>query len=327
MLEDIDFYTDLSLVENPMPYFEAIRKKGAVHRLPNRNVFAVTGYEEAIQVYSDTGNFSSVNAVTGPIPDVPFVPEGDDIGEQLMRHRPDMPFSSEVVGLDAPDHARMRSLLMPLFTPGKLKSKEEGFRAVANRLIDEFIEQGLVEFIKGYANPLATLIITELLGVPEADRKDFRKFFEGGTAGEVGASAETIAYNPLIEMGMRIAGYIAERRQNPTHDVLTEFALAKFPDGSTPTLEEAARVASFLFGAGQDTTVKLLGTSFRILAEHKHIQEDLRREPARIPACIEEVLRFQGGHQDKSSPLQKNDIDWRRRHTCRCDRHDRQSGS
>ncbi|MDB5724648.1 MAG: Cytochrome [Novosphingobium sp.] len=289
-----DIYTDAALVNDPWAYFEYLREQGPITPLPYRNVVAVTGFEEALAIYADTVNFSSVNAVNGPLPDLPFTHDSDDISAQVIARRPEVPFGSEVVALDAPFHGPMRSLLMPLFTPGRLKAMDAGFRAVAQDLIDEFADSGEVEFIGGYANPLATLIITELLGIPHADRPIFRKYFTGGTAGEVGASHADIAANPLIEMGMRIAGYIAERRAEPRDDLLTQLGLARFPDGSEPSLEQAARVASFLFGAGQDTTVKLLGNSFRLLTERPDLQDILRSDPGRIANFVEEMLRYEG---------------------------------
>lgn len=78
---------------------------------------------------------------------------------------------------------------MPLFTPGKLKVMDAGFRRVAEALIAKFPTTGEVEFIGDYANPLATLIITELLGIPYEDRSIFLEAFAGGTPAEVGASA------------------------------------------------------------------------------------------------------------------------------------------
>lgn len=277
-----------------MPFFNGLRDQAPVVRLQRRDVVAVTGYAEALQVYADTDNFSSVNAITGPPPELPFTPQGDDIGEQIEAHRASMPFALELAAIDAPDHGRLRSLLMTLFTPGKLKRLEERFRATADQLIDEFIDSGRVEYIDQFANPMATLIITDLLGIPEEDRQGFRKYFGGAPAGAIGFSDEERDHNPLIEMAHKIAGYIAMRRAQPREDLLNEFASAKFSDGTTPTIEEATRLACFLFGAGQDTTAKLLGSSLRIMAEAPQWQSFLRDNPNRIPDFVEEALRMQG---------------------------------
>jgi len=82
-----DFYRDVSLVEDPHSYFDFLRAQGPVTRLPYRNVVAVTGYEETVQVMLDTEHFSSINAVTGPVLSLPFEPEGDDISGPLEAAR------------------------------------------------------------------------------------------------------------------------------------------------------------------------------------------------------------------------------------------------
>ena len=70
--EDIDFYTDTSIIDDPHPYFDYLRTQGPVHRLKNRNVVAVTGFSEAIKISLDTEHFSSDNSVIGPFFDLPF---------------------------------------------------------------------------------------------------------------------------------------------------------------------------------------------------------------------------------------------------------------
>lgn len=89
--DSIDFFSDPALVPDPYPYFDHLREKCPVAREPHYGVYAVTGYDEATRVLKDTDTFSSCIAVGGPFPPLPFVPEGDDIGEQIERHRPQMP--------------------------------------------------------------------------------------------------------------------------------------------------------------------------------------------------------------------------------------------
>jgi hypothetical protein len=76
--------------------------------------------------------------------------------------------------------------------------------------------------------------------------------------------------------------------------VLSELSNAKFPDGSTPDALEIVRLATFLFGAGQDTSAKLLGNSMRYIAEQPGLQDQLRRDRSLIPKLLEEVLRLEG---------------------------------
>ena len=166
-----DYYTDTALVDDPHAYFAFLRDKGPVTRLPHRNVVAITGYDEAVQVMLDTEHFSSINAVTGPIPGLPFEPEGDDISGQLEAHRHKIAFADQVVTVDGQRHLDLRSVMATLFTPSRLKALEPSLASTADALIDEFIKDGKVDLPRQYGCPYATLMIADLLGIPPAGRK------------------------------------------------------------------------------------------------------------------------------------------------------------
>ena len=74
--------------------------------------------------------------------------------------------------------------------------------------------------------------------------------------------------------------------------MLSELATATYPDGSTPDVGELVKLATFLFGAGQDTSAKLLGNAMLYLCELPDVQHQLRRDRSLIPAFLEEVLRL-----------------------------------
>ena len=86
--EDVDFFSDPSLTNDPVPYYEHLRSKGPVTRMPHRGVVAVTGYDEALAIFRNEERFSSYNAAYGPNP-LPFEPSGEDITEQIAQNRGD----------------------------------------------------------------------------------------------------------------------------------------------------------------------------------------------------------------------------------------------
>ena len=185
---------------------------------------------------------------------------------------------------------------MRLITPKRLKENEDAMWELADRQLDTFLAEGDAEFIAGFATPFTLLVIADLLGMPEADRDDFAATIRAGheAGGGVGGTGdEALAHNPLEFLYAKFTKYIQERRREPRADVLTELAAATFPDGSTPDVMDVARVASNLFSAGQETTVRLLGSAFRILAEQPELQAGLRADRSRIPNFIEETLRFE----------------------------------
>jgi cytochrome P450 len=181
-----------------------------------------------------------------------------------------------------------------MFTPRRLKENESYLRRLADNMIDDLLARGTAEIVSELGSPYATMVITDLLGVPEQDRETFRNRMSAIPAPIGEARPESYAQNPLEFLHERFTAYIEERRAAPRDDVLTHLASAKYPDGSTPSVLEVVRVAANLYAAGQETTARLLATTLRMLAERPAIQEQLRKEPVRVPDFVEEALRLEG---------------------------------
>jgi cytochrome P450 len=293
--QTIDFFFDQSLVEDPYPYFEDLRAACPVLSLPHLGIVAVTGYDETNEVYRDTETFSSCNSVIGPFATFPVPLEGDDVSAVVDRYRDQLPMHEHMVTMDPPDHTRERALLMRLITPKRLKDNEDFIWRLADEQLSEFVHDGQCEFISAYTQPFAMLVVADLLGVPEEDHQRFREGFGLSMspglvgAGKTGSPGE----NPLGWLDEWFAEYIEDRRRQPRHDVLTDLALATYPDGTTPDVTSVVRTATFLFAAGQETTARLLAGALKHLAEHPDLQDDLRADRDRIPNFLEEVLRVE----------------------------------
>ncbi|WNM31931.1 cytochrome P450 [Streptomyces sp. Li-HN-5-11] len=290
----IDFFRDDGAVADPYPYFDSLRARCPVLREPHHDVVMVTGYDEAVEVAQDAKTFSSCLSVTGPFPGFPVPLEGDDVGDLIERHRGELPMSDQLPTLDPPVHTAHRALLMRLITPKRLKQNEEAIGEIADRMLDAFLARGEGEFIGEFAGPFTLLVIADLLGVPEEDREEFldqlqRRPQAGGGIGSTGE--DTLAHSPLEFLYGRFSQYIEDRRRQPRDDVLTGLASARFPDGSLPEVTDAVRVAANLFSAGQETTVRLLGSALRLIAERPDLQDRLRGERDLVPNFVEEVLR------------------------------------
>ena len=293
--DEVDYYTDQSLVPDPHPYFDHLRSKCPVTKEKHYGVVAVTGWEEANAVYKDADSFSACVAVTGPFTPLPFTPEGDDICAQLAEHRTAIPMYEHMITMDPPEHTRARSLLSRLLTPKRLKENEDFMWRLADRHIDEFIADGKCEFLASYARPFSLLVVADLLGVPEEDHEEFRQAFGAERPGtRVGAlDHEPLASNPLEWADDKVGQYLEDRRSHPRDDVLTSLATAKYEDGSTPEISDVVKTATFLFGAGQETTAKLLTAAMRFLGEQPELQKRLREDRSRIPNFVEECLRME----------------------------------
>ena len=291
--DSIDFFSDQSLVEDPYPYFDHLRSQCPVLPTAHHGVVAVSGYEEAMEIYLDTETFSSCNSVIGPFASFPVPLEGDDVGEIIDRYRDQLPMNEHMVTMDPPMHTQERALVMRLLTPKRLKENEEFMWSLADRQIDEFVGAGSCEFIGAYTQPFAMLVVADILGVPEADHQQFREFFGlSASPGAIGGDAD-IGLNALGGLDDWFAQYIEERRREPRDDVLTRLALGTYPDGTTPDVTAVVRTATFLFAAGQETTARLLAMGLKYLCEYPELQDELRAHSGRIPDFIEEALRIE----------------------------------
>ena len=286
-----DFFSDPDIAQDLPGYLAAMRAQCPVLREPHQQVFMVTGYAEALEVFNQQAEaFSSAVAVTGPLPHLPFTPQGD-IRAQIAEHRAEMPWTDHLATFDGSEHTSHRAILQALLTHKRLKANEVYVGGLVTRLVDGLIGKGGCEVTKHFAHALSTLVIADLLGVPEEDRDDLCQLMGPDPTQLGGDEGFKIGPDPLLFLHDRFLGYLTERLANPRDDMLTDLARSRFKDGSDPGLHAKAQLACFLFGAGQDTSARLVAFCFRTLGERPDVQAKLRAEPHRIPEFIEEVLR------------------------------------
>jgi cytochrome P450 len=289
-----DFFTDPEVLQEPTPYYVALREHGPVWREPHRGVFMLSGIEEVLEVYTDHERFSAIVGPLGPLVPVPEPAEGETWPEAVERCRPEMPMGDQLMTLDPPKHTRHRALAGKLFTPKRLAKNEEFIAAFADELIDEFIDRGEMEFNDAYAKPYTLLVIADLLGVPSEDHETFRGWL-GGQRGTVGdPKGRQVADQVFANLEPYFTRYIEQRRASPGEDAMSRLAGVTFADGELPEVADIVRIASVLFAAGQETTARLLAAGMRVLCEQPALAAELRADPDAIPNFVEECLRLEG---------------------------------
>lgn len=293
-LATADVFTDNAVAQKPFDYFEALRAKGPITPLGFRNVVAVTGYDEGVAIYKDDIHFSAINTVTGPYLPLDYDP-ARDIDEQIEEARAANPYLGTIMTEDEAKHAKSKSILNGMITPARLKANEAYMYELADQIIDEFIDKGSFNVLTDFGSPFAQLTVADLLGVPKEDNEEVRSLVAPSNQlpGNLGGHFD-MATNPLARMGMKFYGYIAERRANPKNDVLTLMAQQTFEDGTLPEIVDIVGLATFLFGAGQDTTVQLFAAMLRRLSDEDGLADRLRAEPGRINDFVDENLRLEG---------------------------------
>lgn len=307
-LESFDFLDlDAETLKNPYPFFKAVREQSPVFKEPHYGVYMVTRFEDVVSVARRPNVFSSVTAATGPLTPLPEQNSGEGVDDQIDQFRVESGRKS-LLTLDLPEHKRYRMLVNKLFTPKRLEEVEEYAKTLCNELIDEFIDDGKVEFIDGFAGPVPFLIIAEVLGVPREDHAEFKQRLRGEefrignpnvdqTQVGIEDTPPSDAGGVSMDLMQFLAGYftkaIQDRRENPTDDIMSMLANSTFPNSDeVPSLADIVGLANILFGAGQETTVRLFTSGLQVLLERPDVMEALRADPSLIPNFVEETLRY-----------------------------------
>ncbi|RZI75917.1 MAG: cytochrome P450 [Pseudomonas sp.] len=288
-----DFFSDPTVIADSRSYFDLVRSQAPILREAYQNTLMVTGFDAVVEILNDkAGIFSNACSVVGPIPGLPFTPEGSDIRAQVEAHRSAMPWSEHLVCMDGKRHQELRMLMGSLLTYKRLKQNEEYLYSLADRLIDGFIDKCRCAVVPDYAHATTTYAISDLMGIPEGDRALLLELIGAPPSQVDGDAVHKVGPDPLIFMKPRFDEYLRDRLETPRGDLMSDLVNATLKDGSKPDFDVVSGLARFLFGAGQDTTSRLIAMAILILGEEPELQHRLRDEPGRIPDFIEEVLRY-----------------------------------
>ncbi len=192
-----------------------------------------------------------------------------------------------------PEHTRLRRSVGSVFTTRHIQDLRASIEDRTRKHLGQLARRSGGDFVDTLALPLPVNVIADLLGVPEEDRPEFSRHMNHSAGGVGGTDNKSMSHSPLEYLYEKFSAYIADRRANPRDDALTEMAAAKFPDGSTPEVMDVVRIAANLYTAGQETTVRLISTALKLIAEDAELQRELRKDRSKISNFIEECLRFE----------------------------------
>ena len=206
---------------------------------------------------------------------------------------------------DPPEHARLRRLVQPGFTPKVVATYESAFRTLAGQVLDRVLPLGEFDFVTEIARELPIRLLCRLLGVPETDAQQLVAW------GDQMISNADPEYTPVVIDKMDTEEYrllpfrspaalevfryaeemALERRSNPADDIVTVLLTAE-PDGQPLTDLEFKNFFTLMMVAGNETTRHTISHGLIYLLEHRDQLEQLRDDPARLSApATEEILR------------------------------------
>ncbi len=258
-------------LENPYPYYAALRSVAPCLFIEKYQVYFVSRYRDAEAVLRNWQTFSSYR------------------GTGLVR----VPTPSEggvLVSNDPPEHTRIRRTVARDFTPHTITHLEGRVRALTTSLIDTMLEARTVDIISQLAEPLSVTIMAELLGLPEHHREDYPRWSDA-LFDVMGPPREDST--SFLQVAHELLGYMSEMAVKGDYAPggLAD-ALFKSVGTADISAEEAGSIVGSLLVAGMDTTISLIENAIAALIENPDQWEKLHANPELAASAVEETPRF-----------------------------------
>ncbi|MCW2749525.1 MAG: cytochrome [Aeromicrobium sp.] len=277
---------DYAFHEDPYPLYARLREESPVFHATTDDLWVVARHADVRSVLRDDQNFSNRMGVS----------------LDASAWSPDAHRVMSFLALDGDEQTRLRKLVSAAFTPRRVRELEPQIQRLTEQYLDRIFvtnaERGEVDWITEFAGRLPMDVISELLGVPEADRDEARRLAdltvhrEDGVrdvpAGGMSAAMELISY---------FADLVKQRRRSPADDLTSALTMAE-NDGDRLSDDEINAFLFLMVVAGNETTTKLLGNALFHVAASPEQQAEVYAEPEDLVAAwIEETLRHDTSSQ------------------------------
>jgi len=278
---------------NPFPFYEKLRAMGPVLKIRSAyrpgfvgsgTSYLLTRHEDVSSVFRDPRFVSDRFAISGP---------GKSSANPWWVPRIFRTFQNAMVGKDGADHRRLRDLVHKPFAPGMIDGLSGRIQQLVDRMLGEAGRKGQSDLIADLALPLPLTVISEMMGVPDRERLQFRRMMLRLTESLATGNLTRFFLNFPVALQMeRLLRKLVElRRREPGLDLLTALVHAE-EAGDRLTVDELVAMVFLLLLAGHETTVNLIGNGALALMEHPDQLHRLREHPELIDSAIEELLRF-----------------------------------
>jgi cytochrome P450 len=234
--------------------------------------WALTRHADVLAVSRDSATFSSGRAGY-------MTPDMDPIAVAQSRLM--------LLGMDPPEHTRLRGLVNKGFTPRRVARLEKRIRELSAAIVDAVGPRGACDFVSEVSGELPSLLTAELMGIPPADGRRLYELTE--RMHQTGAPAEAQA--AVVEMMRYAAGVRTAKRERPADDIASVLLRAEI-DGERLSDLEFDLFFLLLINAGGDTTRNLVASGMLALLRHPSELEALRCDRSLLPSAIEEMLRW-----------------------------------
>lgn len=274
---------------DPYPVYEQIRSGGALRATRIGYLSADHGVASTVL---RSEQFRTTSVSSSVVPPLRWLERGTRRGALHPLEPPSL------LAVDPPDHTRYRALVSSVFTARAVAAMREDVQRVADGLLDELAADGRngpVDIVERYCARLPVAVISNILGVSDADRAQVLEF--GEHAAPSLDFALTLRQFRTVERGLAdfdrwLSDHLDQLRRTPGDDLMSAL-LAASADGRRLDDLELRATAGLVLAAGFETTVNLLGNGVRLLLDHPEQLRALRAEPEAWPNAVDEILRFE----------------------------------
>ncbi len=274
-----EFFTD------PYPTYRRMRKEAPAYYDEKHDFYALTRHKDVAAAFKDHQTYSSARGI-----DLAMV-KNDGVP----------PESKSMIFMDPPEHRRMRSLVNKVFTPRAITA----LKTTVTELIDHHlsrVDPGQFDVVADFSALFPVEVISTMLGVPPEQRQQIRHWVDASLHREPGQiEMDEANWKAVTDIATFYYNLIQERRKHPQDDMITKLIAAEVErdDGGTTQLDdfEITGFATLLGGAGAETVTKLVGNAIVQFARNPDQWQKLLSDRSKIPAAIEEVLRYEAPAQ------------------------------
>ncbi|MEQ8859082.1 MAG: cytochrome P450 [Pseudomonadales bacterium] len=293
LLRRVDYYFTSSVVSlhddgaaDPCAAFNTLRERGRILRSLTYGGWIVSGHQEVTSLLRDPRVSNDLRNNGFVVKVVRFAAGGVPL---LNVDHPTM------LGVDAPDHTRLRKLVAQGFLHRYVQSLAPAIEGLVDELLDAVpANAGRVEIMQAVARPLPAIVIAEMMGVPRGERHLFERWSEAllGASDILNPALIRKSGEANVEMRAYLARLVEKKRLNPSQDLISQLIAAE-EGGDRLTLDELYSNCILLLAAGHETTTRLIGNCLYLLCRHPQQMAAARRSEALLMNALEEALRFE----------------------------------
>jgi len=290
---DGELLLDPAVQDNPFPYYQRLRARQPVLRMPGTGFYLLTRYEDLRAVLRDTETFSNtldLEELSGARARRLGALFHQRLAEQGWPHVPTLHQS------DPPEHTRYRRLLNKVFSPGRVRQMVPDVQRICDQLIDAFAGRGRCEFVQEFAFPLPGIVISEQLGLAADEIGTFRRWADAMLAPAQGLLTNEDAAIAYADIEAEAQHYLAEvfqrRREKPTGDLISALVAASEEEERPLSMPELQNLLQQLITGGYITTADAITSAMWLLIDNPEQLRRVRADPSLIKAFAEEALRM-----------------------------------